>query len=66
MEYITGLVCRKGRELGVPTPVNDAVIDLYRRIDSGELAMDPSNYDRLRARLPNIDPAVDRRAPDIA
>jgi 2-dehydropantoate 2-reductase len=51
MEYITGLVCRKGRELGVATPVNDAVIDLYRRIDSGELVMDPSNYDRLRARL---------------
>jgi 2-dehydropantoate 2-reductase len=51
MEYITGLVCRKGRELGVATPVNDAVIDLYRRIDAGELVMDPSNYDRLRARL---------------
>lgn len=48
MEYITGVVTRKGRELGIPTPFNDAVLELDRRINAGELPMDPSNFDLLK------------------
>jgi len=48
MEFITGLVSRKGRELGIPTPFNDAVRELDRRINAGEIPMDPSNFERLR------------------
>ncbi|MDP6364550.1 MAG: 2-dehydropantoate 2-reductase N-terminal domain-containing protein [Nitrospinota bacterium] len=51
MEFINGLVSRKGKELGVPTPLNDAVAELARQIDSGELKMDVSNFDLLKARL---------------
>ncbi|OGL59606.1 MAG: hypothetical protein A3I72_03475 [Candidatus Tectomicrobia bacterium RIFCSPLOWO2_02_FULL_70_19] len=49
MEFINGLVARKGKETGVPTPYNDAVAELARRIDAGSLRMDPSNFDLLRA-----------------
>jgi 2-dehydropantoate 2-reductase len=49
MEYIPGVVCRKGRELGVPTPFNDAVLEIDRQINAGEIKMDLSNLDRLKA-----------------
>ncbi|MEE9256228.1 MAG: 2-dehydropantoate 2-reductase N-terminal domain-containing protein [bacterium] len=49
MEYVNGLVSKKGRELGVPTPCNDAVTGIARRIDRGELRMDISNFDLLKA-----------------
>jgi hypothetical protein len=51
MEFIPGVVSRKGRELGIPTPANDAVVALDRMINRGELAMDPSNFERLQAML---------------
>lgn len=46
--FISGLVARKGRELGIPTPFNDAVVEIDRRINCGELIMDPSNFELLR------------------
>jgi 2-dehydropantoate 2-reductase len=49
MEYIPGVVCRKGRALGIPTPFNDAVVALDREINEGTLPMDASNFERLRA-----------------
>jgi 2-dehydropantoate 2-reductase len=36
-DYLNGLVARKGREAGVPTPANDAVVEINRRILAGEL-----------------------------
>ena len=53
MEYIPGVVCRKGKELGIPTPFNDAVVALDREINAGTLAMDPSNFERLQAIVKN-------------
>jgi 2-dehydropantoate 2-reductase len=51
LEYITGMVVRKGREVGVPTPVNDAVLHLGREIGAGTRTMDPSNLDALKSML---------------
>ena len=48
MEFITGLVSRGGREHGIPTPYNDAVREIDRRINRGELKMDPSNFELLK------------------
>jgi 2-dehydropantoate 2-reductase len=48
MEYISGLVARKGRELGIPTPGNDAVVEIDRRINEGTLEMGPSNFELLK------------------
>lgn len=49
MEFIPGVVSRKGRELGIPTPYNDAVLALDRRINAGELGMERANFELLKA-----------------
>lgn len=47
--YISGLVARKGRELGIDTPANAAVTAIDDRINRGEITMDAANYALLRA-----------------
>jgi len=47
-EFITGLVVKKGAEIGVETPANSAVFDIYGQIDRGEIEMSPDNLDRLK------------------
>lgn len=37
VDAINGVVCNYGRELGVPTPLNDTVVDVIHRIERGEL-----------------------------
>ena len=51
MEFITGLVTKKGREFGIPTPCNDAVIEIDRQINKGEIKMDRANLDLLKTRI---------------
>ena len=48
MAFISGLVARKGKELGIDTTCNAAVAEIDRRINSGELAMDRSNFELLK------------------
>jgi len=48
MEYIPGVVSRKGRELGIATPLNDAVVEIDRRINRHEIAMGRENLDLLK------------------
>jgi 2-dehydropantoate 2-reductase len=47
IDFMNGFVCRKGREAGVPTPFNDAIVDAMHGIDDGSLAPDPSNVGRI-------------------
>ena len=51
---ISGLVARKGKELGIPVPLNTAVADIDRRITAGELDMDVSNLGLLKSMLESI------------
>ncbi len=37
VDAINGVVCSSGRELGVPTPLNDKVVEVIHRIERGEL-----------------------------
>lgn len=48
MEFISGVVARQGRELGISTPFNDAVVEIDRRINRGELRMDRANFELLK------------------
>ena len=48
MEYISGVVSRRGREFGIPTTANDAVVEIDRKINRREIAMDRSNFDTLK------------------
>jgi 2-dehydropantoate 2-reductase len=43
IDYLNGLVARKGRDVGVPTPMNDAVITVTKQVESGELKPGPEN-----------------------
>ena len=45
------LVQQCTNELGIPTPANDAVTELDRQINRGEITMDAANYARLQARV---------------
>lgn len=51
IEFITGVVAQKGREFGIATPFNDAVLEIDRQINRGELKMGPENYERLKQML---------------
>ena len=46
IDHLNGLVCRRGAEAGVPTPYNDSVVALMRRVDAGELQPNPDNIAR--------------------
>ncbi len=51
MEFISGLVADKGKELGIATPGNAAVAAIDRQINRGEISMDRSNFDLLKTRI---------------
>jgi len=43
VQAISGIVCRSGRESGIPTPFNDRVVAVIEGIQRGELACSPEN-----------------------
>ncbi|MBI1990918.1 MAG: NAD(P)-binding domain-containing protein [Betaproteobacteria bacterium] len=51
MEFISGVVSKKGRELGIPTPGNDAVVEIDRQINTRQIKMDRSNFELLKSRV---------------
>lgn len=46
-EQLNGLVARRAAELGIPAPANQALIEVARRIERGELDPDPANAELL-------------------
>ncbi len=49
VDAINGSVCAFGRKLGVKTPMNDAVVSIIHRIESGELQASFTNLDLFPA-----------------
>lgn len=47
--FLNGLVVRKGREAGIPTPVNERVVELFSRLERGEIAATIENLALVRA-----------------
>jgi hypothetical protein len=45
------LVVQKGKEVEVPTPMNQFIIDIMLKIENGEIKPDPSNLDVLKAHI---------------
>jgi 2-dehydropantoate 2-reductase len=54
VDVINGLIVEEGRARGIPTPANEVLVEVTRRIHAGELKPDPANFalalDLLRAR----------------
>ncbi len=48
MAFISGVVAKKGKELGIDVRCNAAVTEIDRRINAGEIAMDRSNFELLK------------------
>jgi len=42
IDFMNGLICQKGREVGIPTPFNDAIVEVMHSIDDGSIEPDPS------------------------
>jgi 2-dehydropantoate 2-reductase len=61
MEWIPGIVCREGRKLGIATPGNDAIVEIDRMINTGELEMDASNFELLKSRIAAVADDKERR-----
>jgi 2-dehydropantoate 2-reductase len=51
IDFLNGLVVRKGQEAGIPTPLNEGVVALTRQIEQGILQPDPSNRPLLLSLL---------------
>ena len=52
VQYLNGYVSEQGRQVGVPTPFNDKVVELITRVPPGTLKPDPRNLEPLVAMLP--------------
>lgn len=51
-ETFNGTITRWGKQWGVPTPVNDQVVDIVKGMWEGRLKIDPKNVDLMK--LPKI------------
>jgi 2-dehydropantoate 2-reductase len=51
IDYLNGYVVAQGRRLGVPTPFNAKVVELFHRHPVGTLTPDPKNLEPLLAML---------------
>jgi 2-dehydropantoate 2-reductase len=47
VDYLNGYVVRKGREVGVPTPMNAAIVAVTKRMEAGELTQGVANLQLL-------------------
>ena len=52
IEYLNGWVAQQGRKVGVPTPVNDAVVAQVKSFGVGKLKPDPKNLEPILKALP--------------
>ncbi|MBN1675940.1 MAG: ketopantoate reductase family protein [Kiritimatiellae bacterium] len=53
IEALNGYAVRKGRETGIPTPMNAAICAVVARIERGETAPGPHNIETLSHALPD-------------
>ena len=51
VDYLNGYVVRKGREVDVPTPMNEAIVQVTKRMEAGELKPNPGNLMLLTQHL---------------
>jgi 2-dehydropantoate 2-reductase len=51
VDYLNGYVVRKGREVGVPTPMNEAIVEVAKRVEAGALEPAPANLQLLTQHL---------------
>jgi 2-dehydropantoate 2-reductase len=51
VDYLNGYVVKRGEEVGVPTPMNQAITALMKKLEKGGVKPDPDNVERLKPYL---------------
>lgn len=52
VEYLNGDIVRRGKEMGLPTPMNEAIVSLMLQVERGEVTPGVANLRRLEFYLP--------------
>ncbi|RPJ54894.1 MAG: ketopantoate reductase family protein [Dehalococcoidia bacterium] len=47
MDHINGYITRKGKELGIPTPVNDLVVEMVFAMETGKIKPGLANLEKI-------------------
>jgi len=47
VDFMNGLICEKGREVGILTPFNDAIVEAMHSIDNGSIKPNPGTVDQI-------------------
>jgi len=47
VDYLNGYIAARGREFGVPTPLNDRLVQMVHSIESGSRSISPANISEL-------------------
>lgn len=48
IEYLNGFIVGKAKEIGIATPANEALTDIVKRVEKGEMPPDPKHIKDLR------------------
>lgn len=48
INYLNGEVVNRGKEVGIATPMNQAIVDVMSRVERGEIKPDPANLEQLK------------------
>jgi len=51
IEYLNGYIMKKGAQVDVPTPVNEAIVEMVKEIEAGKRGLDPDNPQEIWASL---------------
>lgn len=47
IDYLNGYIARKGKELGIPTPINSTITKIVKEIEAGKRKISPNNLSEL-------------------
>ncbi len=51
IDFLNGYIVKKGREVGVPTPVNEAIVEMVKEVEAGKRKLTIKNLEEIWNRL---------------
>ena len=51
IDYLNGYIVKKGALVDVPTPVNEAIVDMVKEVEAGKRELTPANLQEILASL---------------
>ena len=47
IDFLNGYIVKKGREVGVPTPVNESVVEMVKEVEAGKRKLTIKNLEEI-------------------